>query len=362
MTAATSPRFLGTMDASPKQWPVKSDVTIKQGWLVGRYPKGHASAGMLDVIGADPSLICEGVSSFTLSTSTDMYVEPGIVPLFSTGLDETAEGMPAYGVDNQTFSLNDGGGAYPLIGIVWWVESSTVAHVKVGRAAVAEALSILAGPARVRAVITAIGTYAAASGTLTATANNATLTKDGVTCDVGDVLFLPPHLAAAAEDAGPYVLDVDTGASAEFVLRRPVWWQSGSKVPGGLVIDVGGEGSAYAGSQWKALPATNAKVIDTDDPGFWPRLQSWAHLHLSSGTYTLGAGGENIYLRNTGLAINVSQNTNGGTLGTNRIAAPVATRTAGIGGVGAVVVNSYVDAGTVETSDTSYVDLSWSNW
>ena len=143
MTAATGPRKVGMMDASPRQWPVKSGVTVKEGWIVGRYDTGTYK-GQLDVIDADPGLICEGFARHTVTGdgATDVYVDEGIIPLFAAGLDESAEGQPAYGVDNQTFSLTPGAG--PCIGLVHEVTSATEAYCKVGRSAVTIAEMVIA--------------------------------------------------------------------------------------------------------------------------------------------------------------------------------------------------------------------------
>lgn len=144
MSALTGIKRASSAAASPKQFPVAPSVKVYEGAVVGRYPSG-ANAGCVDNIGADPSLACEGVARHTVDNSAnaspgpDVYVDSLIWPMIGTGLDETAEGQPSYGVDNQTFSLASNGGAYPLIGIVSEVIDSTHAYVRVGREAVAVA-------------------------------------------------------------------------------------------------------------------------------------------------------------------------------------------------------------------------------
>src|SRR5207247_435418 len=102
-----------------------------------------ANEGCVAEIGTDPTLICEGVFRHTIDNTAlaapgpDVYVDDDLIwPLFSTGLDASMEGQPAYGVDNRTFSTTSSGGIYPPIGEIWEVTSTTAAFVRVGKRAV----------------------------------------------------------------------------------------------------------------------------------------------------------------------------------------------------------------------------------
>ena len=113
------------------------------------------------------------------------------------------------------------------------------------------------------------------TGALTAPANGALAAQDGVaTLAVGDMLLLPTDKAAAAKDAGPYIITALGGAAAKFVLTRPDWYRTGSTQPSGQMITVRGEGTARGGSEWKSLVATPTFVVDTTDGAFYPRFES----------------------------------------------------------------------------------------
>jgi hypothetical protein len=126
----------------PKQWPTAPGVKIYEGAVIGRYPSG-TNQGCIDNIGADPSLVCEGIARNTVDNSASSSPGPDVFAdekgwlLFASGLDQSAEGQPAYAVDNQTFSLSSNGGLRPLIGYVHTVRDATSAWVQVGPGAVA---------------------------------------------------------------------------------------------------------------------------------------------------------------------------------------------------------------------------------
>jgi hypothetical protein len=340
---------------------------------MGRWPMGSANAGTVAPIGTDPTLQGIGVSRTTVYTNAvpptaqEVYVDPGIVPLFATSVDETWEGAPVYGVDNQTVQLTSGGGQYPLVGVGWYAESTTVIWCKVGPQAVAEAqatLAQLASAAPVaRVVLTSLASYTATGGTITGAVVGAIGSQDGLTLTAGQFALLTMSAAAAPADTGLYQVINPGSGSAKFVLERVVQL-SGQPIPQRFTVKVGGEGTEWHGSEWTTMCASGL-LWDTGNPLLTPRF--WKKtVTLGSGTYKIGfgGGGEDLYLWDTTTTpVQLTMNTGAGTLGTNKLGAPSASRVAGVPGTSVIVVNSYVDADTVAGSDSSMVDvLVGPNW
>ena len=311
MTAATGPRSLGASDTSPVQFPVlPAALPVYAGWMMGRFPEYSANAGYVANIGYDPDLQCLGVNRTTRDTSIsptpDVFIDEGIFPMFAnTGTPDTSwERQPCYGVDNQTFSMSSNGGAYPLIGIVWSVYDSTFnadltsteCMVCVGPHGISLAQSVLSSGAQTaRAVITSIAAYTNSGGVITASANGAIGAQDGITLAVGNIVFLPlvqsGAASVAASDTGPWIVTSVGSASTLFTLERPTWWITGNTVVPAFDIKVGAEGTKWAGNMWRAFPVSGSKVIDTDDPHFWPMTDAQ--------TLTQGTGVTNLWLRDT---------------------------------------------------------------
>jgi hypothetical protein len=210
-----------------------------------------------------------------------------------------------------------------------------------------------AGPRVVRGVCTSNMSLSAFVGVTGGTA------QDGVTYVIGDRVLLAGQTTAAQN--GIYV--VGTVAAGTAPLTRAPDFFTGATVVNGCVVEVS-EGTVWRGSSWKAM-ATGSVVIGTTDPAFYPR-QFRKTVTLSSGTYVIGAGGgsEALYLYSTTTSsVQATRNTAGGTLtATTHYFCPVAGRTAGKAGTAAVTVTASVAAGTVNTADTSTVDVLVSNW
>lgn len=189
-------------------------------------------------------------------------------------------GKLVYAQDDCTVSKGDQGGTLPIAGVFLGLytpanNSTTRAIVQLGPSALAGMVGADGSKAfTARAVITSLAAYAASGGVLTASANGAIGAQDGVTLAVGDLVILPAYTAGAATiaaaDVGPYVVTAVGSASAKFVLTRPSWWASGAGIPVGKPIEVGGEGTKWSGSKWKALSASGA--VDTLDPKLYPAV------------------------------------------------------------------------------------------
>lgn len=194
-----------------------------------------------------------------------------------------------------------------------------------------------------RAVVTSIAAYAAAGGVLTASANGALGSQDGVAVAAGDVVLLPTDKAGTAKDSGPYVVTSVGGASAKFTLQRPSWYATGGTQPSGLMITVGGEGTKYGGSEWKSLLSSAATyVVDTTDGAFYPRLQTVTTAAMIAG---VSAANTTLFVGPNAEVMPIPV-TPGGTQGTLR----VSTQTAGIPAASSLVAtsSSNTDTSTVK--------------
>lgn len=336
--AASTIIYAGTFvasDASGNAVPASSNSALK---LWGRCEvQVDNSAG---TAGAKRVQVRQGVFAFNNSGA-------GVDQITAANI-----GLPCYAVDDNVVALTDGNGARPFAGVIFPFDPNNTAQIQVG-----------VGPS-----FAPVGVSGAASGSALKArgvvfANVASLAaftvaaNDGITYVAGDVVLLTAQSTAAQN--GPYVVGTVGGGTAP--LTRPSWWSAGSLIEEGSVIEVGGEGTIFGGSSWKALCA-KAQIVDTNDPVLYPRVCK-ATVTLASGTYTLGAT-EGLFVKSTTRSIAVvTRNTVGGTVtSTILYAAPVAGRVAGVSGTGALQVNAVVAAGTTNAADTSTVDVLLTNW
>jgi hypothetical protein len=351
---------------------VKGSTKIYGGAIVAMNASGYALGATADatlkVVG-----VCEQQVDNSSGANGDLNVTTrrGIFGFDNgTGGDAIAAANAealCYASDDHTVNLTDGGGTRPCVGKIKYLDPITSqVYVDVGvtslYAANTEATGGGTAAFRARGVLTSVAAYAASGGVITANSTGAIGSQDGLTLSAGDVVVLGAGIAAAAKDAGVYTVN-DPGGATKFKLTRVDWAATGTTIPQGAVVNVGGEGTNFAGSEWKFLCA-GAKVFDTDDPVMYPKTFKKT-VTLASGTYTVGngGGGESLWLKSTTTSsIQLTHNTNGGTLGTAKYAAPVANRTAGVAGAASFIVNSLIDAGTVQTLDTSTVDVLVTNW
>lgn len=180
---------------------------------------------------------------------------------------------------------------------------------------------------------------------------------DGLTYEAGDRVLLVGQSTAAQN--GVYVVGTVTSTTAP--LTRATDMPAGAAYVNGSVVEVS-EGTIWRGSSWKVM-GTGALVVGTDNPAYYPRV--WMKtVTLSSGTYATATATDGVFLYSTTTSsVQATRNTAGGTLtNTTHYFCPVAGRTAGIAGTGQVTVTASVAAGTVNTADTSTVDLQITNW
>jgi hypothetical protein len=155
-------------------------------------------------------------------------------------------------------------------------------------------------------------------------------------------------------------------ASGTAPLTRISSAPTGATLHNGVTFEVGPEGAIYKLSTWKATSTVSGGwTVGSHDPKFYPRSYRQT-VTLASGTYTIGAGStatpDEPFFLLAGSTVNMAHNTSGGTLGTAKYAAPTASRVVGAPGTAKIVINSLVDAGTVQTSDTSTVDVTVHLW
>ena len=225
-------------------------------------------------------------------------------------------------------------------------------------------------PYTVRAVVTSLAAYAGTgTGTLTASANGAFGTQDGVaTLAVNDVVFIPAGTTnlTGALDSGPWQIAALGGVSAKYVLIRPSWWANGAAMPLGAVISVGGEGTNYLGHEWKSF-AAQGTVIGTSDPAFY--IDNFtASVTLTTGFVKLGPSQTFPGLKSlTTSAITFTPtNFNGGTstvsYRTGAYSSGGSATAAGAMGTSTVSITALIAAGTFNTSDVGTGLITITNW
>lgn len=137
----------------------------------------------------------------------------------------------------------------------------------------------LKGARFARCVITTIAAYTGSgTGTLTASANGAIGAQDtNCTLAAGDRVFLPAVTGGAggttvAKDTGLWMV-VSAGGSGKFQLTRPPEYAHGATLALAQDVIIGGEGATWGGNTWRSQAAAG-KVVDTDDPLYYPRKQT----------------------------------------------------------------------------------------
>jgi len=132
-------------------------------------------------------------------------------------------------------------------------------------------LAVLGVGTRVRAVSTANVANLAAF--------NVSTNTDGVTLVANDIVLLATQTTAAQN--GPYVVGVVSVGVAP--LTRPEWFATGTSILSGFRLEVGGEGTVFKNSSWKAFAPSSAFVVGTTDGKFYPLTVN------GSGILTAGA-------------------------------------------------------------------------
>jgi hypothetical protein len=214
---------------------------------------------------------------------------------------------------------------------------------------------------KARAVMTSLGANTGTTtGTLTITATGALAAQDGVTPATGDRLWIQEGTTnlAAASDAGLWLVANAGGTGVHAVLTRPPEWQTGAVMIAGQQFEIGGEGTLWAGTQWKSF-AAKGSVVDTTAPLFFVREVSQA-VALVASTFTLS----NVGIRSaTKSAVFAQFQAAGGTV-TNTVGyGVIAAPTPGAIGTASAVIDALASGMTKNgTADTSTVVVTVINW
>ncbi len=234
-----------------------------------------------------------------------------------------------YAVNNNTVSISSNGGTRPACGICEGINAvNSKVMVRVGVGSLYSQLDYTAPRYIARGAVTtnhSLSAFTVATNT------------DGITYVAGDIVLLTGQTSALQN--GPYV--VGTVATTA-PLTRPSWFAAAAAIQQGLVIECGGEGTVYGGSEWKAM-CGKAQVVDTNDPLFTPRIIKGSAA-ASSGTLTVT--GLTIRTNAVGLAMDFTTPANN--------AALVVTLTSGASSAGSMAITN----GTT-TDVMKYVITNW---
>lgn len=269
----------------PNGLPVAANTKIYANSIVAMSSSGYAVPAS-----ADPSLVVIGRAlngadnTGGAAGALTINVEQGAFDFAMSAAPNAPlsadVGKVVFAADDCTISRTNAGGTLPVAGVFLGLytpanSSTTRAIVQMGPASMAGNVGgSMTGAGFVRCVITSIAAYAAADGVITASANGAIGTQDGLTLAVGDLVLLPAVSAGAgsiaAADVGPYVVTAVGSASAKFVLTRPSWWAQGAGIQPGVSISVA-LGTKWSGSTWKALCASG-QIVGTNSPVLYPAV------------------------------------------------------------------------------------------
>lgn len=193
------------------------------------------------------------------------------------------------------------------------------------------------GTTKVRAVVTA--------NVASLSAFNVSTNTDGVTLVANDIVLLSAQTTAAQN--GPYVVGaVSMGVAA---LTRPTWFATGATVQSGLKLEVGGEGTVFKNTTWKAFVASNAFLVGTSDGKFYPLAVSGSAA-LVGGVYTIST--VPIFSAKTNVLV-----TRTAPSGTNQTTEYVlnGAPTPGVIGTGSAQIMAAKADGTLHNGDTSTI-------
>jgi hypothetical protein len=233
--------------------------------------------------------------------------------------------------------------------------------------AIATALLAAAGtdasqaPYTARAVVTTLQAYGGSgTDTLTETANGAISAADGVTLAVNDVVFIQGGTANLTDpkDSGPWVVSALGGAAAKWVLVRPSWWKTGAVMPIAATINIGGEGTAWAGTAWRSFAAVGSAVIGTNDPTFYVGRVT-LQVTLVAGTIAVTTVG----IRSASKSeVTAELVTKGGTTTSTVGYGTIAALTPGYAGIASATVDAIAAGQTLQNADTSTLNVLVTNW
>jgi hypothetical protein len=356
------------------QFPVAAATTIYGGAIVGTDASGNAvpatASAVIKLWGrAERQVVNTTAAGFGNAGDLQVLIKPGVFyfdnDTGANAVTNSQRGAYVFALDDHTVSLSDAAGTRPLAGYVIDVPAS--GQPESGKVAVAvgmarpDALSPELGAASTaylaRAVATSVATYTTTGGVITVTATGQLGSQDGVSMVAGDVLMMIEGMTGSATaDAGPYVVTSVGSATTQPVFTRADWWPHGGTITPGAIIKIGGEGTLYKGSDWKAFAAKGG-VIGTNAPAFYPDYVCQS-VTLASGLITI----TNVpVLSTTKTYFGINRTTVGGTVTTTVQYNPSAIA-AGVLNTGSFQIAAQTSTGATNTADTSTLNIAVENW
>jgi hypothetical protein len=298
--------------------------------------------------GADGAVYCE--VDFGAEKTCMLMVNDTDAPITQANI-----GGDAWGLDDQTVTAAPG--TRSRLGTPWFLYGSNTFGFRQGVYVEFDGESGGSGESPAVSGIFVRNLIVGNIADLTAyTVAASSLVNDNVLGVEGDVVALVGQTTGAQN--GFYKIgEVTAGVAA---LTRDPRFPIGATLPNGLTFEVQA-GGFYIGKSVKSFSTQSGGwKVGTHDPVFYPR-QYTQKVTLAAGTYTIGVGStatpdEPLLLWTTN-NVQLTEDTPGGTAGTNKLTAPTASRITGKSGTARVIVNSTVDAGTVAGSDTATVDV-----
>jgi len=275
-------------------------------------------------------------------------------------------GLPCFAYDDETLYLTSNGGTLPFAGLIGDVIDKGVQLLNTAAIRAIAPLFVEGGGGvpditsngTARAVVTSLAANTESSaGVLTADANGAIGTQDGVTLVAGDDVFVAEGTTNldSAEQAGPYTVAVVGDGSTKFVLVRPVWWQDGATISQASDVKIAG-GTVYGGSTWRTFAAKGA-VVGTNAPLAYPDYVGQS-VTLVAGTATISNTPLRSATQSSLSIVRTTANTSTLTVGGYH----PSTLTTGALGTASIVVQATVAAGTINNVDASTLRVSVRNW
>jgi len=334
-------------------FPVEASTTLYAGTMVATNAAGNAvpasANSALRVWGRCERTVTQGAVAGV--TNPPLLVHSGAFYLNNgagaQAISAADVGKYCFAIDDNTVGIGDAAGTLPLAGVILAIGISGEETGKIG-VGFGMASPYQANPLLASASSAFRARNIAAAGNVASLAAFTVAGNDGVTNVAGDVVVLAEQTAPEAN--GPYV--VGTVAAGVAPLTRPDWWSTGTTLKTGVAIAIGGEGTVFKNTRWRALLAAASFVVGTTDPKLYPEEVSGATA-LVAGTFTIST--VPIFSANSQVALtrkiaNTSTLTVGGYHPTTGGATGI---TAGVRGTAAVIVEATVGAGTINVADIS---------
>lgn len=293
-----------------------------------------------------------------------LLVEMGVIGWFDTGasthkITNANVDQVCYLFDNNTLYLDDLSGTLSAAGYVAQVRADGKVKLRIDASVYLtnqEALPAATRNGSARAVMTNIPAGAFANGVWTATATGAIAAQDtGVTVALGDVVVFPPGTittqVVTGAQSGPYECTVVGATGVKAVFSRPAWFAHGATITPETEVRIGGEGSIFPGTAWRADPVSATKVVDTDDPVMFPS-RVVVPITCASGTATIAT----IPLRAAG-KFAVLPDFTGGSPAATTTSLQASTQTPGGIGTASIVIQEQSHLGTLVNTGTATANV-----